>query len=161
MKRDLKVEQWHEPTGGAKSGFGEWKRPNLPYDTFMEEQGIPIFRDIGLKRIQDLPRKQWKRMGGKGTFIQLFGTEDLWGCYVVEVPAAGVLNEEHHLYEEQFFVVEGRGTTEVWEEGSTRRHVFEWQKGSLFAVPLNTWHRIVNATSSPALLLAGTTAPPP
>ena len=27
-------------------------------------------------------------MGGKGTFIQLFGTEGRWGCYVVEVPAA-------------------------------------------------------------------------
>src|SRR6202030_2274757 len=39
------------------------------------------------------------------------------------------------------------------------RHVFEWQTGSLFTVPLNAWHRIVNAASSPALLLCGTTAP--
>jgi hypothetical protein len=29
----------------------------------------------------------------------------------------------------------------------------------MFAIPMNATHRIVNATSSPALLLAGTTAP--
>jgi quercetin dioxygenase-like cupin family protein len=55
-------------------------------------------------------------------------------------------------------VVEGRGTTEVWQEGG-KRHVFEWQKGSLFAIPLNAHHQIINASSSPALLLAGTSAP--
>ena len=27
-------------------------------------------------------------MYGNGTFIQLYGTEGRWGCYVVEVPAA-------------------------------------------------------------------------
>ena len=40
-----------------------------------------------------------------------------------------------------------------------KRHVFEWQAGSLFTMPLNACHRIVNAASSPALLLCGTTAP--
>jgi quercetin dioxygenase-like cupin family protein len=57
------------------------------------------------------------------------------------------------------FVVEGRGSTEVWLEGDTKKHVFEWQAGSLFAIPMNAMHRIVNASSAPALLLAGTTAP--
>ena len=56
-------------------------------------------------------------------------------------------------------MVEGRGSTEVWLDGDNRRHVFEWQAGSLFSIPVNAWHRIVNASSSPALLLGGTTAP--
>ena len=56
-------------------------------------------------------------------------------------------------------MVEGRGTTEVWLDNDSKRHVFEWQKGSLFSIPVNAWHRIVNASSAPALLLAGTTAP--
>ena len=154
------VEQWHEPSGEfQKAGYGKFLRPNTPYDTFMEEEGIPIFRNIGVRRVQDLPRKPWKRMGGSGTFIQLFGTEGLWGCYVVEVPGAGTLNAERHLYEEQYLVVEGRGTTEVWADGSNKKQTFEWQRGSLFSIPVNAWHRIVNATSSPALLLGGTTAP--
>ena len=29
----------------------------------------------------------------------------------------------------------------------------------MFSIPMNAWHRIVNATSGGALLLAGTTAP--
>jgi mannose-6-phosphate isomerase-like protein (cupin superfamily) len=153
-------EKWQEPTGEMqKAGYGKFLRPNTPYDTFMEEQEIPIYRDIGVEKVQNLPMKLWKRLGGNASFIQLLGTEGLWGSYVVEVPGAGALNEEKHLYEEQYFVVEGRGTTEVWAEGSSKKHTFEWQQGSLFAIPMNASHRIVNATSSPALLLAGTTAP--
>ena len=63
------------------------------------------------------------------------------------------------MYEEIFLVVEGRGTTEVWQDGDAKKHVFEWQRGSMFSIPMNAWHRLVNATSGGALLLAGTTAP--
>ncbi len=160
MPHDLNAdEHWHEPKGlSQKAGLGEFKRPPMPYDQFMEDQGIPIVRAVGVSKVQNLPLKPWARMGGRGTFIQLWGTEGLWGSYVVEVPGAGALNVERHMYEEQYLVVEGRGTTEVWQEGGNK-HVFEWQKGSLFAIPLNAYHRIVNGSSSPALLLAGTSAP--
>ncbi len=152
-------DHWHEPTGSTqKAGLGQFKRPAMPYDVFMEEQGIPIVRDFGVRRVQDLPLKPWARMGGRGTFIQLYGTEGLWGMYVVEVPGGGALKPERHVYEEQYLVAEGRGTTEVWYDGG-KKHVFEWQRGSMFAIPLNANHRIVNASSSPALLLAGTSAP--
>ena len=151
---------WTEPTGDAKAGFGKWQRPPTPYDRFMEEEEIPVHRAIGVHRVQDLPLKPWKRTGGSGTYIQLYGTEGLWGMYVVEVPAAGALNVERHLYEETFLVVEGRGSTEVWQDKDpSKKSAFEWSAGSLFSVPLNSWHRIINSTSSPALLLAGTTAP--
>ncbi len=152
--------KWQEPTDNkTKAGYGKFPRPKTPYDIFMEEQGIPIYREIGVRRVQDLPLKPWKRMGGNGTFIQLLGTEGLWGCYVVEVPGAGTLNAERHLYEELYLVVEGRGSTEVWADGNGKKLTFEWQRGSLFSIPINVQHRIVNATRSPALLLAGTTAP--
>jgi mannose-6-phosphate isomerase-like protein (cupin superfamily) len=160
MDHEHQERKWQAPTDEkTKAGYGKFLRPKSAYDLFMEEQAIPIYREIGVKKVQDLPRKPWKRMGGSGTFIQLLGTEGLWGCYVVEVPGAGALNAERHLYEELYLVVEGRGTTEVWADGNGKKLTFEWQKGSLFSIPLNAWHRIVNATSSPALLLAGTTAP--
>jgi quercetin dioxygenase-like cupin family protein len=150
---------WHEPKAGENAGLGKFKRAPMPYDRFMEAEGVPIYRGIGVRRVQDLPLVPWPRLGGRGSYIQLFGTEGLWGCYVAEVPGAGALNVERHLYEKVVFVVEGRGTTEVWQEGQTKRHVFEWQAGSLFTIPPNAWHRVVNAASSPALLLCGTTAP--
>ncbi len=153
------VVHWHEPKGGERAGFGKFGQPRSDYDRFMESEGLPVFRGIGVRKVQDLPLVDWKRTGGRGSYIQLHGTEGKWGSYVVEIPGAGALNTERHLYEEIFLVVEGRGSTEVWLEEGGKKHVFEWQQGSLFSIPVNAWHRIVNATSSPALLLAGTTAP--
>ncbi|MGO4622432.1 cupin domain-containing protein [Ensifer sp. 2YAB10] len=150
---------WHEPAGTKKAGFGEFKKQPTPYDQFMESEGIPVFRDLGVSNVKNLPLTTWKRTGGRGTYIQLYGTETKWGCHLVEVPAAGALNAEKHMYEEIYLVVEGRGSTEVWIEGEGKKHVFEWQEGSMFSIPMNAMHRIVNATNSPALLLGGTTAP--
>ncbi len=151
---------WHEPAGGKRAGFGKFGRPKTPYDLFMESEGIPVFRDIGVSKVQNLPLAPWKRLGGRGTYIQLYGTEGKWGCYVVEVPGAGALNRRKASL---------RGNLSTWSKAAARpkcgstairkRHVFEWQQGSLFSIPVNACHRIVNASSAPALLLAGTTAP--
>jgi mannose-6-phosphate isomerase-like protein (cupin superfamily) len=140
---------WHEPKAGENAGFGKFLRKAMPYDSFMEAEGVPCHRGIGVRRVQDLPMTPWKRLGGKGTYIQLYGTEGLWGMYVVEIPGAGALNIEHHLYEKVCLVVEGRGSTEIWLEGQNKKHVFEWQKGSLFAIPLNAYHRFINAAARP------------
>jgi quercetin dioxygenase-like cupin family protein len=150
---------WHEPKAGESAGYGKFKRKPMPYDSFMEAEGIPIYRGIGVRRVQDLPLEPWKRLGGRGSYIQLYGTEGLWGSYVVEVPPGGALNIERHLYEKNVLVVEGRGSTEIWQDGKDKPQTFEWQKWSLFSIPLNAKHRFVNATNSPALLLCGTTAP--
>lgn len=150
---------WHEPMAGQRAGLGEFKRPQMPYDRFMELEDIPVYRGVGVRRVQDLPMAPWARVGGRGSYIQLHGTEGLLGQYVVEIPGSGSLNIERHLYEKIVLVVEGRGTSEVWLEGQTKPNAFEWQRGSLFAIPLNAIHRFVNASSAPALLLCGTTAP--
>src|SRR5918912_1875143 len=127
--------KFQEPTDNkTRAGLGKFLRPNTPYDNFMEAQEIPIYRDIGVRRVQDLPRKPWKRKGGSGTFIQLLGTEGLWGSYVVEVPGAGALNPETHMYEAQFLVVEGRGTTEVLIVGSPKKPTLEWKNASIIAI---------------------------
>ncbi len=159
MPHDKDQTHWHEPSGQRKAGFGEFAKQPTPYDAFIEAEGVPVYRGLGLRSVLDLPLATWKRKGGRGHFIQLYGTETKWGCYVVEVPPGGALNAEKHLYEEIFLVAEGRGTTEVWQEGDTRKHVFEWQQGSMFSIPINAWYRLVNATSGGALLIAGTTAP--
>ena len=160
MTRELDgPAHWHEPKHGERAGFGRFGQPQSDYDKFMEADGIPVFRGIGIRTVRDLELADWPRMGGRGSYIQLHGTEGKWGQYVVEVPGGGALNAEKHLYEEIFLVAEGRGTTEVWLEEDGQRHVFEWEKGSLFSIPVNAYHRIVNATGEPALLIGGTTAP--
>lgn len=160
MPHDLADEpHWHEPGRDTYAGTPIWPRRPTAYDTFMDAQDIPVVRNIGIARVQDLPLKPWARMGGRGCFIQLFGTEGLWGSYLVEVPGAGAINEERHLYEEVFLVLEGRGTTEIWQDGQERPEIFEWERGALFSIPMNAHHRLVNSSAAPALLLAGTSAP--
>jgi len=134
---DFFKPHWHEPSGDQRSGFGTFERLKTPYDRFMESEGIPIFRGIGVNQIHQLPRKLWKRMGGEASFIQLTGTESKWGCFVVEITGRGALNPIHHMYEQIFCVFEGRGSTEVWLDGDSKRHTFEWQPGSLFSIPFN------------------------
>ena len=56
---------WHEPTGGKRAGFGKFGRPKTPYDSFMEAEGIPVFRDIGVSKVQNLPLAPWKRTGAR------------------------------------------------------------------------------------------------
>jgi hypothetical protein len=83
----------------------------FPYDQFVESEGIPmVSADVGLDDVTQLPLVDWPRTGGKGTYIQLTGTfESERGIYVVEILGGGQLEPERHLYEEQMFVLRGRG----------------------------------------------------
>ena len=55
MATKTPATEWQEPEDQAKkSGLGKWGRPSQPYDLFMDEQGIPIFRGIGVSKVQDL-----------------------------------------------------------------------------------------------------------
>jgi hypothetical protein len=48
--------KWQEPTDNkTRAGLGKVLRPNTPYDNYMQAQAIPIYRDSGLRRVQDLP----------------------------------------------------------------------------------------------------------
>src|ERR1700744_6600783 len=99
---------WHEPSGFKRAGLGRFGRPKTPYDLFMEAEDIPIYRDIGGSKVQNLPLLPWARMGGRFSSNLLYGTEGKGGSYVVEVPGAGALNPEKPLDEERNFGVEGR-----------------------------------------------------
>ncbi|MCL3817651.1 cupin domain-containing protein [Aeromicrobium wangtongii] len=150
------------PTGDDFGGKKEFKSPKQPYDHFMDEERVPIYRKIGIEDVRDLDLGEWARIGGRGAYIQLLGTEELWGMHVIEIPPGASLEIEQHIYEKILYVVEGMGTTEVWRNGGpagSAPQTFEWGDGSLFGIPLNTPHRLINGSSKRALLIAGTTAP--
>ena len=126
---------WQEPTGGKRAGVGKFGRPKTPYDLFMESEGIPIFRDIGVSKVQNLPLAPWKRTGGRGSYIQLHGTEGKWGNYVIEVPGAGALNPEHaHEFDARLLVIEGAMT--ITAEGQERTY----RAGDSFAMTAGCRH---------------------
>ncbi len=130
------------------------------YEKWIQQEGIPIYETMGgVDDVTKLPRRPWARTGGHGTFIQMWGTKESdHGVYVAEIPGGGALNPERHLYEEAILILQGRGLTEVWQEGGAKV-TFEWGEGSLFAPPMNAWHRLVNGSREPVIFLAFTTAP--
>ncbi|MBV9173576.1 MAG: cupin domain-containing protein [Chloroflexi bacterium] len=152
--------KWVEPSGDKPAGYFVYKRSHSPYERWMEEQGIPILRGIGVRDTRDVTLGTWRRRDARGAFLYLDGLEGTKGMYVLEVPSAGATEPEKHIYDEFFLVIEGRGTTEVWRgDENSNKQVFEWQPGTLFMIPINASYRLVNATSSPALLLAANNAP--
>ncbi len=126
------------------------------YEKYMEQQQIPIIRGMGVEDVTQVTRRPWPYLGCPAAFIQLDGMEGWDGMYVLEIPPGGVLNQERHLYEEVIYVLRGRGLTEVGLK--EKKQVFEWKEGSLFAPPLNAWHRHVNGTQEPVILLVVTNA---
>jgi oxalate decarboxylase/phosphoglucose isomerase-like protein (cupin superfamily) len=132
----------------------------FPYDDFMAREGLPVHRAVvGVEDVTALPRAPWARLGGRGTFIQLLGTyQSQRGIYVAEIPGGQALEPEKHLYEEEIFVLKGRGMAQVWQ-GNGPKLTFEWGEGSVFAFPRNTTHRLFNTGSEPVIFMAVTTAP--
>ncbi len=130
------------------------------YESWMREEGISVVEGYGIEDVTLLARTPWKRTGGRGTYVELKGMEGFTGMYVGEIPPGGALNPEHHLYEELIYILRGVGATEIWSAGEEKPKMhFEWQQGSLFAIPLNTRHRMINGSSEPAVFLAVTSAP--
>src|SRR5437867_4055168 len=149
------------------------QRPDkTSYEEWMEAEGVPIIEaQCGIEDTRALERKPWPRMGGKGNFIYLQGLKEsgFTGMYVVEIPPHGALEPERHMYEEILYGLQGSGTAEIWQDpagpgagggnqgsgpltaAGPARHTLEWGQGSVFAPPLNTWHRIYNLSAQPAL----------
>src|SRR5579862_7190395 len=102
----------------------------FPYDKYMEDEGLPVHRAlIGIDDVTKLPRTPWARMGGNGAFIQLEGTfQSERGIYVADIPGGGAQEPEQHLYEEEIFILQGRGTGQVWQ-GNGEKLTFEWGPG--------------------------------
>jgi oxalate decarboxylase/phosphoglucose isomerase-like protein (cupin superfamily) len=135
------------------------ERMDTPYDVWASSQGIDVVGGYFVEDLYHLPLKWWDRMGGYGVFINLEGTGYLDDAYVCGIPAGKSLNPQRHLFEELVYVLEGRGATTVWQE-KNRKQTFEWQRGSLFAMPLNCWYQHFNGQGDKETrLLCVTNAP--
>ena len=131
----------------------------LYFEEWVKKEELDLIRGHKVDNVFTQPLKPWARTGGKAVQIQLDGTGELNASYIQEIPPGGELAPQRHMYEEMIFILKGRGSTSVWRKGE-KKNSFEWQAGSLFAVPLNAWYQHFNGSGSePARYIAVTTAP--
>jgi mannose-6-phosphate isomerase-like protein (cupin superfamily) len=129
------------------------------YKNWLKEEGVKVIEDFAFPQMMDIELGPWERKGGKGAVIHIPYHHLPNDCHVVEIAPGGKSEPEHHMYELEIYVVSGRGATTIWQDEKHKK-TFEWQKGSLFSIPLNAWYQLFNATQEPARYIAVTNAPP-
>jgi len=140
--------------------FDQTQAPKVDtYKEWQAGQGIPVIRGFYVPDIKTVEVAPWELKGGRGAFINLDGAGGTNDAYVCEIPPGEKLKPQKHLYEEMIYIASGRGATTVWQRDGNKQ-MFEWQRGSLFAIPLNAWHQHFNGSGTePARYLAVTNLP--
>src|SRR5712691_4964971 len=148
----MTAPRYIEPVGEERAGWhteaegkGTSYTVRLPtaWETFLKEEGMPITRGVGVRDSRDVPRVDWPRVGGKAHFFQLINMNNNWWIFTIEVAPRSALKPQRHMYEERYIVLEGRGSVEVWKNGSSAKTAFEYQPWSVFSIPLNANFRII------------------
>lgn len=130
-----------------------------PYQKWAEAEKIDLLGGYAIQNLHTIELKPWERLGGRGILVQLIGTGGFNDAWVCEIAPGSQLKPLRHLFESLVFVVSGRGATSIWTEGGPKQ-TFEWQTGSLFAIPLNTSYQHFNGSGEqPARLMFCTTSP--
>jgi oxalate decarboxylase/phosphoglucose isomerase-like protein (cupin superfamily) len=131
-----------------------------PYTRWVANEGLDIIPALYVRNLRKVALRPWARRGGNAVFVNHDASRTSNDSYVMEIPAGKKLAPQRQLYEEMILVLDGRGSTTVWNDAG-QRVTFEWGPGALFAIPLNAWHQHFNGSgTTPARYVAVTNAPP-
>jgi uncharacterized RmlC-like cupin family protein len=129
------------------------------YDHYAAHEGIPVYEGFYVPNVLDVEVGPWARVGALGTIIRLKGAEGANGSYVMEIPAGGETLPQRHLYEEMVHIAQGSGATRIWNNAG-KEVTFEWQAGSVFAIPLNCHYQHFNGSGTGAARMYAVTSAP-
>src|SRR5215471_20900284 len=130
-----------------------------PYTRWVKAEGLEIESAIYQRNLHTIELKDWPARGGKGVFLNHDASRTSNDAYVCEIPPGRELAPRRQLFEEMVYVLDGRGSTTVWNDAGARV-TFEWKAGSIFGIPLNCWHQHFNGSGqAPARFVSVTNAP--
>jgi oxalate decarboxylase/phosphoglucose isomerase-like protein (cupin superfamily) len=132
---------------------------DTPYTRWVREEGLDIIAAHYVPNLRTVALKPWPRRGGHGVFVNHEASRTSNDCYVCEIGPGGKLAPQRQLYEEMILVLDGRGSTSVWNDAGARI-TFEWKAGALFAIPLNAWHQHFNGSGRDAARYVAVTNAP-
>ncbi len=130
-----------------------------PYTRWVKAEGLDIISAMYVKNLHTVELKPWARRGGRGVYLNHDASRTSNDCYVCEIPAGQSLAPQRQLFEEMVYVLDGRGSTSVWNDQG-HKVSFEWKAGAIFAIPLNTSHQHFNGSGTePARFVSVTNGP--
>ena len=130
-----------------------------PYTRWVAAEGLDIISAHYVPSLNTVDLKPWSRRGGSGVFINHEASRTSNDCYVCEIPPGKQLEPQRQLFEEMIYVLKGRGSSTVWNDAG-QRVTFEWQAGSLFAIPLNAICQHFNGSGKDAARFVSVTNGP-
>src|SRR5262245_29374298 len=144
-------------------GIARWQRnpdqTNVnPYEEWLKQEGIPVYREHHIADLRSAEVKPWKRVGVLGAHVDLIGGEGVNAGYICEIPAGASTNPQRYLFEEVIYVLSGEGETVIWSPGGSKQSV-KWKAGAVIAPPLNVWRQHINRGNAPARFLSMNNAP--
>src|SRR5688572_17555962 len=105
-----------EEQNGQRAGGG-WGPRETAYDLWQKAEGIPIYTGSHVTDLHTAEVKPWARVGQKGAFINLAAQQQNDG-WIIEIAPGGQTEPMHHLFESTFYILDGRGATTIWQQGS-------------------------------------------
>lgn len=130
-----------------------------PYTRWIAAEGLDIIDAMYVPNLHTVDLKPWARRGGRGVYLNHDASRTSNDCYVCEIPPGKQLEPQRQLYEEMIYVLDGRGSTSVWNDAG-QKVSFEWKAGAIFAIPLNTNHQHFNGSGKEAARFVSVTNAP-
>jgi oxalate decarboxylase/phosphoglucose isomerase-like protein (cupin superfamily) len=127
--------------------FATEKDWDTPYRRWIRQEGLDVIPAHYIPNLRTVDLKPWPRREGKGLYINHEASRTSNDCYVCEIAPGGKLAPQRQLFEEMVLILDGRGSTAVWD-GKGRRVTFEWKAGAMFAIPLNCFHQHFNGSGT-------------
>ncbi|HWP58898.1 MAG TPA: hypothetical protein VNL14_13480 [Candidatus Acidoferrales bacterium] len=120
-----------------------WSK-TFTYDYWMQSTGIPIHTGFYIEDLRKVELGWWEERECMSAFIQLMGQEGVSSTRLTEIPPGETTKPFKFALDEVVYVVDGRGLTTIWYDGSSTRKSFEWQQHSMFMLPRGCHHQFSN-----------------
>jgi quercetin dioxygenase-like cupin family protein len=116
---------------------------------FLIVEGV-VARDVPTFPLAARPKRKSRAVA----FDSLAGNTTL-GIHVSEVPPGGQKDGHRHLDEATFYILAGRGWSELRQADDKPDQRVDWEAGDVVTIPANAWHKHYNADlDRPALQMA-------
>jgi mannose-6-phosphate isomerase-like protein (cupin superfamily) len=143
-----------------KEGLKDFRIPDA-YEDWLADEGVLVHRTYYIPQMKEIEVAPWKRKGGYGAVVCIPNSPVVPNdMHVVDIVPGGKSEPEKHMYEINFYIVEGRGATTVWMDDEKNKQTFEWKEGALFTVPLNAYYQHFNGSGSEKVRYIATTNAP-